>query len=127
MYLMFNNNVAYIINESYNYLNNYSEEEIVIGKWFDKPLYRKVIKLTLPSAPSGASSYSGYTLSEEIIPVNYYGMCTATYGDKMPLYGGNYTYAVINQANQIYLAVLNGDYASAKLDLTVEYIKSTDT
>lgn len=123
---MFNNNVAYIINESYKYLNNYSEEEIIIGKWFDKLLYRKVIKLTLPSTPSGASSYSGYTLSEEIIPVNYYGMCTTINGHKMPLYGGNYTYAVINSANQIYVAAFQGDYASAKLDFTVEYIKSTD-
>lgn len=105
----------------------HSTEETRIGTWIDgKPLYRKVIELTLPSTASGSSSYSGHTLPAEINPVNYYGMCISTNGHKMPLYGGNYTYAVINPANQIYVAAFQGDYASALLILTVEYTKTTD-
>lgn len=103
----------------------YSTEERRIGIWIDgRPLYRKVINLTLPST-IGTTIYSGVDLPENSVLARYEGFCTTTANTQLALYAMGYTY-VSFVGRQIWFGTFTNDFASAALSLIVEYTKTTD-
>ena len=108
---------------------DYSESEIIVGRWIDgKPIYRKVIKLTQPSALNSSTvlfTYSsdieiqdidGFILApDENIPVNFY------------YSANNFVSCWSNHKNkQIKILVGNSSYISRPTIITTLYTKTTD-
>lgn len=104
----------------------YSTEEARIGLWTDgKPLYRKVVYLTLPNMVSSSASYIGVDLPENSVLCKYDGLCETTTGSKLALYAQGYSYLAF-VGDQIWAAAFTGEFKNAKVTLILEYTKTTD-
>lgn len=104
-----------------NALNTYSTNEIRVGTWMNKPLYRKVFTGNISS-----SIEHGLT---NVDFVNSYGYVISATGNFMPLPSlrvayPNYNigYYVTNQ----YIVFEKGSDASGTATITLEYTKTTD-
>ena len=108
---------------------DYSESEIIVGRWVDgKPLYRKSYKITTPSASNSSTVLFTYSSDIEIqdidgcilapdenIKVNYY------YSTN------NYVACWSNHKNkQIKMRINNSAYTSKPAIITILYTKTTD-
>lgn len=107
---------------------DYSEDEIVIGKWIDgKPVYRKVIKM--PDQPSkNASVIIDITNLNIEKPIKCYGFCKIN--------GNSYWTSGYKASNDIVTFIINGNsliyyaysFSGLAKDITaiIEYTKTTD-
>lgn len=125
------------IPEGYEEVDNpnvYSAEEKVIGEWFGKPLYRKVITGNMPKTQISGGVYAEYVqtgLSNCKIR-NFYGMCHQENGEQsfpFPITNNdnikNQVQALFPNCSQLTLTSFfnwNGYIA----DITLEYTKTTD-
>ena len=119
-----NNNFEYLAN-----LNNYSSDEIVVGKWINnKPLYRKVFDCgALPN--SGVKSIT--TGLTDVYIVNIYGFARADSEVIMPL-----PFTTSTLENQVSVSIQTGNVIrlTSGIDrsnytssfITLEYTKTTD-
>lgn len=109
-------------------LQNYSTNEVVIGKWTnDKPIYRKVLSGTLPTG----SGDNTFTISDsEVISVN--GFVKSQYGIWFNTNGyfteaGYIISCYLNSArNTITLKCGSFYNTSSQYFMVVEYTKTTD-
>jgi hypothetical protein len=129
----FNNNFEYL--ES---LNNYSTDEIIIGKWIDnKPIYRKVINFgTLPNA-SRKEVITDIPTNETNI-INYYGIAYGTDSNNLkyvltlpdvdPQGPAQATRLSINTLNGYYNIFIKAgiDRSNYTAHVVLEYTKTTD-
>ena len=112
-----------------NDLNTYSTTETVIGTWVNKngskqPLYRKVISTNLPSTASSWVSVG--TLPTNIKITKLQGTLGGYF--PIPTYINESYYVALqyNAGEGKLLAITNG-YSGVAAEITVEYIKPTDT
>lgn len=117
----------YYITQAISESNNYSTDEIEIGRWIDgKPIYRKVVTFSMTTSSSWKNVAHGISNLGTVI--NYYGMSLATDGnwDKIPQFrtGGYGVSIYISNTNIAY----TNDWLSGTTQafLVVEYTKSTD-
>lgn len=109
--------------------NTYSTEEVVIGTYLGKPLYRKVLTGMLPTG-KGENSFN---LSSECLIKTKYGRIKSTLGAIFELdtyYISSNAYSISSwiTADEHGLKVECGaNYSTdSKYEITVEYIKTTD-
>lgn len=113
-----------------NKLNTYSTEEIVIGEWFGKPLYRKVYA---SCNVDESSTIDIYTIDIDITKDihNGYGKIFAD-SYKVNIGTGDAGFGTIsnvqqNPSGQIYISRTHGAFGKINgLEITLEYTKTTD-
>lgn len=114
---------------STNY-NNYSTDEIVIGKWIDgKPLYRKVFNITNPaSSNTNYVNISSMNIDTVTHLYGYYKTNAGTFG--IPFHDSNDNLSVmfISGDNNLYIRGRFGNnYTSiTEVKVILEYTKTTD-
>ena len=139
-----NTNVENALNDLYTLKGNdenYSTDEKIVGKWIDgKPIYRKIILCTSPSAYNELTTF--YTFNEDINTfINIHGMLILSTGAHVELnsyqilspgisffvYGGNFKNT---QKNKIVGTFYTSDakntnipYLNADMTIIVEYTK----
>lgn len=107
--------------------DNYSEEEIVVGKWIDgKPLYRKNLSFTPQAASSTTKSFKhNIDNIDNIIDIR--GMFKQTSGDYLPSSSwagtGNYLWLF---ASKDYINYQNVGWTPMLCQATLLYTKTTD-
>lgn len=111
----------------------YSTEEVVIGKWFDKPLYRKVLNITLPEKALN-SDYECADLSSLNIDklVKLEGLIDATSTQVILnlAYKGNSQYCscyYVKETKKLRYATNNEQYVNVTAYIILKYTKTTDT
>jgi len=124
--VMSNPNIKIYNNGLYETIDNkniYSTEEAVIGKWFGKPLYRKVFSFNNPTSASSLGS-SGISPAN-VTKIDALGtQANANVGGRIPLGYGGFGVQIDANGNFYYT---NPNYTFSNLSITVEYIKTTDT
>lgn len=117
-----NNNFEYLEN-----LNNYSTDEIVVGKWTDnKPIYRKVISTNLPTPLDANAWLNLFEISNVSKMINIYGIITKNDGDySIPRYE-NLDYFLNFKYYNGYCMVLGKGFDGSNINLVLEYTKTTD-
>ena len=121
------------LNNNFNYLdekNNYSTNEIVVGKWINnKPLYRKVVNIgNLPNATTKSVSTG---ISNLDYVTKLYGIANASNGfiTLNDTYPGDATYDTrlfYNKTNGTIDIITAFDRSSYSGYVVVEYTKTTD-
>lgn len=116
-----NKNNEEVIPESISKLRNYSYNETIIGTWFSKPLYRKVINATTPALEATWTSIASIDSNAIIRIING----TLANWLVIPAY--------VLPTHYISFQVVNGDvqvyvmgYTNVQIELIVEYTKTTD-
>lgn len=108
----------------------YSTEEILIGTWFDAPLYAKTYVLAAPDAttPSGGTAVIG-----SIPPTHTARRAQGGLETKdgtfiaLPFAAGSLTASIyIDGSNNIRMTLTHDDWRNAQVNLTVKYTKTTD-
>lgn len=118
----------FIINDA----QEYSDDEIKVGTWFGKPLYRKVIQWTNGLAANSTTTVGNIPNAQDIMIKD--GWLKSTNDTKLvyPLnmvgYSGNTTDKVYVSAEKENIKVFSTGGWSAvwKLELIIEYTKTTD-
>lgn len=106
---------------------NYSTEEIVIGTWMGKPLYRKVLTGTLPNTGTVVFSIQDAKITD------YDGFIQSKWdywykiNDQYTTEQGYEIYSALN-SNRNELSIFCGSFytTSSQYEITVEYTKTTD-
>ena len=122
------------LNNNFNYLdekNNYSTNEIVIGKWIDnKPIYRKVINTG--ALPNNTTSYILHNINnlKRVVNIKGYAFRSSdSFNISLPYVSS------FSKENDIQVAVLGGDIrivtgsdrsAFVESYVVLEYTKTTD-
>lgn len=114
-------------NENFLYLEagQYSTEEVLIGTWIDgKPIYRKVITMTLPN--NSVTYWTDVTNSPEGIEtiVNVYG--SASNNAPLPFYESTDYFVIFNSVGTTKLKYQQKGYNNFGIRLVIEYTKTTD-
>lgn len=111
----------------------YSTEEVIVGKWFGKPLYRKVLNITLPEEALN-SDYECADLSSVNIDklVKLEGLIDATSTQVILnlAYKGNIQYCscyYAKETKKLRYATNNEQYVNVTAYIILEYTKTTDT
>lgn len=107
-------------------INNYSTEEIVIGKWINgKPLYRKVYEVSTPSALTFTKVI---TLDSTTKVTKCDIRVDATNGASfiVPYYSASDDFISSYIYDGVYLKVSKSNYQSLPCYITLEYTKTTD-
>ena len=124
----------YVDNEMLVSKNVYSSSEVVIGEWFGKPLYRKVISYTNSTTIGATGQLTQVQVAHNIS--NFEKIIDAkvlnTSNQYFPRASG--TTAVnswtgimaVNDSN-IYLGIINDTWSSRTWQFILEYTKTTDT
>lgn len=116
---------------------NYSTEEQVVGTWINgKPIYRKVVPVTLPSGTSNTSTAHGISNMDTLVnySLTWYDSLDGAWYDRFRLWEESYGIAIemnINGTNiNIHANKTNTiDWTSrtSKAYATLEYTKTTDS
>ena len=115
--------------EYINKQNEYSTDEIRVGTWLGKPLYRKV--LIFPNG-TGQTTIKTYTLSDYgitnvneifIAKPSYYSLYSATYPFQ---YNDGTAYECNVTPTQLRILLGYDQIANSKFVITLEYTKTTD-
>lgn len=112
---------------------NYSTDEQVVGTWIDgKPLYQKTYDLTLPSTTKTASVLTTINNIANMKIRNMFGLVdgsvnAAPYVNVDRSYIGQETPVWIRQNGEIAITSYSSEFVNAKLFLTIQYTKTTDT
>ena len=118
----------YMPYQNLNGMENYSTEEVVIGTFLGKPLYRKVINLG--NLPNNTTKNILHNISNLDVLVNCYGTAKRTDGNILILPNvdkDGLQYSVRLSANSYQLIVTTGSDRSAFSGYAVmEYTKTTD-
>lgn len=111
----------------------YSEEEVRIGTWLGKPLYRRIFQTSSPSVVNQEATIA--TLPYNIELKNIYGITKDIYNGIIPV---NFYYKVdtdsvtyyvscfIRNNVNIAMTISNSIYASRPVTVVLEYTKTTD-
>ena len=113
--------------------NNYSTEEQVIGTWFGKPLYRKVIQKTVAANDTPSFNLSDLGINNADVIFIDVGNSTAHYNTPV---GGSYSsinfYSGTNDYGNVYvnydrqLVIKNISGSNRDMYITLKYTKTTD-
>lgn len=117
-----------VIKEYVDKKQTYSTDEIVVGTWLGKPLYRKVIDFgDLPNITYKDVSINIY---DEIDVMRIYGTGISSNGNKLPIPyagGGSYDIAISYQHTTKSVRIQTySDRSSMSAQVVIEYTKTTD-
>ena len=131
-YYMELNQAAYI-NE---YCEVYSTDEKIVGRWTDgKPVYRKVVPVTLPSGTNGTNTAHGISNMDTLVnySLTWYDTLDGAWYDRFRLWEGSYGIAMEMNINGTYISIgsnrtntINWTSRTSKAYATLEYTKTTD-
>jgi hypothetical protein len=121
-----NNNDDELITTNTNITNitTYSTDEIVVGTWMGKPLYRKIINMTLPG--SAVSSWTNVTGSPTDISVLVKVYGSASNNAPLPLYESTSYYVLFSCVGESRLKYRMAGYTNVNIRVAIEYTKTTD-
>lgn len=107
-------------------INEYSTEEIVVGKWFGKPIYRKVVNFSKTSLQSLTYIPTGITNMECLVRATGSVLFSGTIWIPMPFYnlGGFNSFHVTDYGQNIMYE--EGAYNATQVHFILEYTKTTD-
>lgn len=114
-----------------NGLETYSTDEVRIGTWMNKPLYRKIVEIN--GLPNNASaSYNTNIVNGSLCKYNAYGKLTGS-DTNILIYpyispyasSGNVTLNVSSDASKVNITTQT-DRSSASALIIIEYTKTTD-
>lgn len=122
---------VHAVKEQIDSLNVYSENEVIVGSWFGKTLYRKVLHTTLPTTPDGVNTPKDIdisSLNKEIIKIPE-ALVITEQQQFLPIYyannaGNSVKTFVLGDVLRIYNAVAS--YSEADCYITLEYTKTTN-
>ncbi len=122
---------VHAVKEQIDSLNVYSENEVIVGSWFGKTLYRKVLHTTLPTTSDGVNTSKDIdisSLNKEIIKIPETLVIT-NQQQFLPIYyannaGNSVKTFILGDVLRIYNAVAS--YSEADCYITLEYTKTTD-
>lgn len=107
--------------------NNYSTDEIIIGTWLGKPLYRKVIQATLPSAVNSWTVIANLGVSNIENIIDFRGWCS--WGENqyfvLPMAEGSY-FINIRMSKSGNIECIRNGWDALPTHVIVEYTKTTD-
>ena len=104
--------------------NVYSYNEVKIGKWLDKDLYRIVVQKTLKNASFVVYEPLYTNSSVNVIFVKTLAYTTAGYNGNLPMYIGEDAYCSLYWDNStIYYSTGGANFANATVYLVIEYTK----
>lgn len=121
------------IGYSANYVNNmntYSNTEVRIGTYKDKPLYRKMLEFTTPGTANTNTEVA--TFDTTFTVRNFYGnIDVSSTGQVLPLnfyFSNEYLVATYpeNGTGKVKMKVGTSAYTSLNVDMFIEYTKTTD-
>ena len=122
---------VHAVNEIINNLNNYSNEEIIVGTFFDKPKYRKCFKIngSLSTISTGISDMEDLVDLRILVKDTsngYWRPIPWTFNDSS--YNSSFTGGVIisSTGNSIIFQAGNGLTNTSKYIAILEYTKTTD-
>ena len=131
-YYMELNQDAYI-NE---YCDTYSTDEKIVGKWTNgKPVYRKVVPVTLPSGTGSTSTAHGISNMDTLVnySLTWYDTLDGAWYDRFRLWEGSYGIAMEMNINGTNINIgsnktntINWTSRTSKAYATLEYTKTTD-
>ena len=108
--------------------NTFSTDEICIGTWLGKPLYRRTFNITSPSQIT--SSEPILILGSDCSIVKYDGFLNTANKGSYPLNcwfsSTDYIYSYVTDSNVLRLKVSLENYANRPITVTLEYTKTTD-
>ena len=108
-------------------LNIYSADEIAIGTWFEKPLYRKVIDFG--ALPDNNIKILDHNINNIDFITHYHGI---SYRDtdnvffELPYYASVNGVSIYINKNRIELTTTNDRSEFKQTYITIEYTKTTD-
>lgn len=108
---------------------NYSADEIIIGTYFGKPLYRKVLNLGTLTGTTETSHQTGLTNIKYL--TKFEGTCTCenTYGMKLPTNGDQIDSVIFRARLESNFSILKTERSNNSFQnvfFTIEYTKTTD-
>lgn len=106
---------------------NYSTEEVAIGKWFGKPLYRKVVQVTLPSTTSSWTVIANLGVNNVENVINFRGWFSWG-GDQffvLPMSEGAY-FINLRMTKSGNIECIRNGWDALPAHIIVEYTKTTD-
>ena len=109
--------------------DNYSADEIIIGTYFDKPLYRKVLNLGTLTGTTETSHQTGLTNIKYL--TKFEGACTCenAYGMKLPTNGDQINSVIFRARLENNFSILKTERSNNSFQnvlFTIEYTKATD-
>ena len=121
-----NNNDDELITTNANITNitTYSTDEIVVGTWLGKPLYRKIINMTLPG--SAVSSWTIVTGSPTDISVLVKVYGSASNNAPLPFYESTSYYIIFSCVGESRLKYKMAGYTNTNIRMAIEYTKTSD-
>jgi microcystin-dependent protein len=118
------------------YCDYYDTNERIVGKWTDgKPVYRKVVPVTLPSGTGGTSTAHGISNMDTLVnySLTWYDTLDGAWYDRFRLWEGSYGIAMemnINGTNINIISnktnTINWTSRTSKAYSILEYTKTTD-
>ena len=118
------------------YCDTYSTDEKIVGKWVDgKPVYRKVVPVTLPSDTNGTNTAHGISNMDTLVnySLTWYDTLDGAWYDRFRLWEGSYGIAMEMNINGTYINIgsnrtntINWTSRTSKAYATLEYTKTTD-
>ena len=131
-YYMELNQAAYI-NE---YCDYYDTNERIVGRWYNgKPVYRKVVPVTLPSGTGSTSTAHGISNMDTLVnySLTWYDTLDGAWYDRFRLWEGSYGIAMEMNINGTNINIgsnktntINWTSRTSKAYATLEYTKTTD-
>lgn len=117
-----------VIKEYVDKKQTYSTDEVVIGTYNNKPLYRKIISGKLPTG----NGTNNFTITDGVI-TKYDGLVKSSYGSWFPLniyYTSDTTYNISSfcnaSRNNLYVVCGSQYNTNSDYEITLEYTKTTD-
>ncbi len=109
--------------------NNFSTDEIIIGTYLGKPLYRKVLNLGTLTGTTATSHQTGLTNVKYL--TKFEGTCTCenTYGMKLPTNGDQIDSVIFRARLENNFSILKTERSNNSFQnvfFTIEYTKTTD-
>lgn len=106
-----------------NGIETYSTDEVRIGTWLGKPLYRKVLEMTTP-ATANTWADTGVIITGDFLGVGL-GYVNAE-NEQYPMKGQSAVYFYHKKDNDKLLIQCTDYYKSREIKVTIEYTKTTD-
>ena len=112
------------------YPNKYSQDEIIIGDWFGKPIYRKVVQYSHLSIGQLDINLSDFGIANvESIWLNHNSFLFSSHNEHKPINNfestGVYSFCNFPSTTKIRINTTNG-YLVGMWNLIIEYTKTTD-
>lgn len=121
---------VHAVNEKLNELvDKYSTDEIIIGTYLGKPLYRKILNLGTFTGTTTTSHQTGLTNVKYLTKFEGTCICENTYGMKLPTNGDQIDSVIFRARLENNFSILKTERSNNSFQnvfFTIEYTKTTD-